>query len=120
MSISGVYFFVLQASDLGSGDAISVSVTARFDPQSAFAQTALTFVHPVDVFNIASYFGIGISHSETRPDPNQPDQSTDLSFDPQFGYPPCLFADQMTAVTGELSIGGDVQATGQMTVYLFD
>jgi hypothetical protein len=120
MSISRVYFFVLQASDLDSGDAISVSVTARFDPQTAFAQTALTFVQPADLFNIATYFGIGISHSETRPDPNQPDQSTDLSLDPQFGYPPCLFADQMTVVTAELIVAGQVQATGQMTVYLFD
>ncbi|KDB07800.1 hypothetical protein LIG30_3002 [Burkholderia sp. lig30] len=113
MSINSYYYNWMWAWDSG-GNGNSTSHTIRFDPQYAFAQTALSFADG------GGYTGIGITHFETRPVPDGPNQPTDFSYDPNFGYPPAVDADQMTVVTAELDVGGSQAATALLTVFLFD
>lgn len=113
MSISALSYSWMWVYDINE-DLFTESFTIRFNPQSAVAQTALTNTYG------GNDCGIGIGHFETRPVPNGPNQPTDFSYDPDFGYPPAVNADQMTMVTAELWVGGSQQAAGLLTVFFFD
>jgi hypothetical protein len=113
MGINAYWYHWGFAWDSG-GDGTSGSMRVSFGPQYGFAQTSLSFADG------GGYTGIGITHYETRPNPNGPNIPVDFSYDPNFGYPPAIDADQLTEVTAEIDVGGDQATTALLTVFLFD
>jgi hypothetical protein len=112
MSIDAYYYNWMWAWDSG-GNGTSTSAKIRFDPQYAYAETSLSFADG------GGYTGIGITHYETRPVPNGPNQPTDFPWDPNYTFPPAVDADQMTLVMAELDVGGSTSVTGLLTVFLW-
>jgi hypothetical protein len=113
MGINAYWYNWGWAWDSG-GNGTSGSVRVSFGPQYGYAQTALTFADG------GGYTGIGITHYETRPDPNGPNVPTDFGWNPAFTYPPAIDADQLTEVTAEVEVGGSTAMTGLITVFLWD
>ena len=113
MEINAYWYKWGWAWDSG-GDGTSASARVSFDPQYGYAQTSLSFADG------GGYTGTGITHYETRPDANGPNVPTDFNWDPNFGYPPAIDADQLTEVTFEIDVGGSTALTALLTVFLFD
>jgi hypothetical protein len=88
---------------VSGGPAVSVSVNLSFPPASLMiAQTALANAQPEGGIMFS-----GISGYRTRPDPNGGDQDHPMSWDTNFGYPAMVWANNMSGVTGEMSVGGE-------------
>ena len=113
MGINGYWYYWGNVWDSG-GNGSSYSIHVSFGPQTAYAQTSLNARYGSD------WTGIGITHYETRPDPNGPNVPFDFSYVPNMGYPPAIGADQLTEVTAEIDVGGNDMATALLTVFLFD
>jgi hypothetical protein len=95
----------------------SWSVRVSFDPRHGFAQTSIS----ISLNDGMGYNGIGITHFETRPEPNGPNVPFDFGFNGNFGYPPAIHADQLTEVIAEIGTSdNNGQVVGLLTVFLFD
>ena len=87
----------------GGDDGASSSVHLSFSPTYAIAQTALSQASGEGLVTA------GVTQYTTRPQPNGGDQPVNFSWNPDFGYPPDVWAEEMSSVTAEIDVGGDGQ-----------
>jgi hypothetical protein len=88
----------------GGSNGYSMTAYISFAPLNGIAQTVLctSFAD--------GYAGMGFPVYTTRPTPNGGDVPVTFGFNEYYDYPPMVWDANLSSVTGELDLGGNLQS----------